>query len=188
MVIKLGAKPLADFTSPLEMLSDCHRRIESFLSILQSVARLGGAQLDLEHRAALEAALTYFRSSAPKHTADEEDSLFPRMRASADTDAEVAAAIAEIDALEADHERAEQMHARVDELGCSWMASGTLVPDLAAELASLLDELAATYGRHIALEDERIFPLAGRTLPADQLQQVGREMAGRRGHDVPPGA
>ena len=33
-----------------------------------------------ETRVALESALRYFREAAPKHTADEEESLFPRLR------------------------------------------------------------------------------------------------------------
>jgi hypothetical protein len=33
-----------------------------------------------ETRAALETALRYFREAAPKHTADEEESRFPRLR------------------------------------------------------------------------------------------------------------
>ena len=38
-----------------------------------------------------------------------------------------------------------------------------------------------TYARHIAIEDNEVFPLAGRVLSQDQLAQVGREMAQRRG-------
>jgi hypothetical protein len=36
--------------------------------------------LNEEQRGAFEAALRYFREAAPKHTADEEESLFPRLR------------------------------------------------------------------------------------------------------------
>ena len=55
-------------------------------------------------------ALRYFREAAPKHTADEELSLFPRMRACGG--AEVEAALDRVAELEADHKRADQLHAK----------------------------------------------------------------------------
>ena len=54
-------------------MSDCHRRIERFLTVLVRVAERGS--LEGEARGAFEAALRYFRDAAPKHTADEEESL-----------------------------------------------------------------------------------------------------------------
>jgi hemerythrin-like domain-containing protein len=50
-------------------------------------------------------------------------------------------------------------------------------------LAALLGDLRETYRRHIALEDDEIFPLAGRALSADEIARVGHEMAVRRGLD-----
>src|SRR5579872_776949 len=81
MPITIGAKQESDFTDPIGMLGDCHRRIERFLSVLQKLAseRQGGA-LNGQEQNALAASLRYFREAAPKHTADEEESLFPRMR------------------------------------------------------------------------------------------------------------
>jgi hemerythrin-like domain-containing protein len=37
------------------------------------------------------------------------------------------------------------------------------------------------YTRHIALEDSELFPMAARMLNPQQLQEVGQEMAQRRG-------
>ena len=78
MPIVIGAKRESDFTGPLGMLSDCHRRIEMFLNVLVQGCRTraGGGVLNEEHRGPLETALRYFREAAPKHTADEEESLF----------------------------------------------------------------------------------------------------------------
>lgn len=39
MPITIGAKPAGDFSNPIELLSDCHRRIERFLGVLATVAR-----------------------------------------------------------------------------------------------------------------------------------------------------
>jgi hemerythrin-like domain-containing protein len=81
MPIVIGAKPESNFTNPIGLLTDCHRRIERFLSVLLQVSTTArGGELTLEQRTALETALRYFHDAAPKHTADEEQSLFPRLR------------------------------------------------------------------------------------------------------------
>src|SRR5688572_25428781 len=81
MPIQIGQKPSPTFHQPLELLSDCHRRVENFLGTLIIVAEQArGAELNPHQREGLETALRYFREAAPKHTADEEESLFARMR------------------------------------------------------------------------------------------------------------
>ena len=53
MPIVIGAKRESDFTGPLGMLSDCHRRIEMFLNVLVQVAEhVRGGVLNEEHRGA----------------------------------------------------------------------------------------------------------------------------------------
>src|ERR1700761_783023 len=83
MAIQIGAKPDSGFDDPIGMLKDCHRRIESFLGILCVVVeREQGRTLRDEERVAVQAALQYFRTGGKRHTADEEESLFPRLRKS----------------------------------------------------------------------------------------------------------
>jgi hemerythrin HHE cation binding domain-containing protein len=85
MLLKIGHQPDHDFREPLGLLSDCHRRIEHFLAALTAIAsQVQGAELTDAQRAQLDGAATYFATAAPRHTADEEDSLFPRLRASRD--------------------------------------------------------------------------------------------------------
>ena len=79
MPVQIGAKA-HNFSDPTGLLSDCHRRIEMFLRSLEGVAFVIDRPLTEEARAALKSALRYFREAAPKHTADEEESLFPRLR------------------------------------------------------------------------------------------------------------
>ena len=179
MPVQLGTKGQPDFTQPVELMMDCHRRIEKFLQILLRVVdETQGHALDRQHREALETALNYFRSASPRHNEDEEDSLFPRMRRSSDP--EVRAAMAKLDALEADHRVAERHHARVDELGKRWLAADALDSEATAEMKRLLTELGETYREHIRVEDEEVFPLASRVLSAEELGQVGQEMQKRR--------
>jgi hypothetical protein len=81
MPITIGSKPAADFSNPIELLSDCHRRIKRFLAVLVSVARQAHDEpMTEKQREEWLRALDYFRNAAPRHTADEEESLFPRLR------------------------------------------------------------------------------------------------------------
>ena len=179
MPVVIGGRA-ASFANPLGLLTDCHRRIEMFLRALIVIAQESReGSLNAEQREALEKALTYFRDAAPKHTADEEQSLFPRMRKAGGD--EVRAALAQVDALEREHRIADELHARVDRLGQKWLASGTLAADELAQVRTSLGELKNIYDRHIAIEDEQVFPLAKKVLGAEDQKKVGEEMASRRG-------
>jgi hemerythrin-like domain-containing protein len=178
-MIHLGAKPLADFNEPIEMMKDCHRRIEHFLDVLRTVElRFGQGVLDDEGRRALLAALNYFANSAPRHTADEEQSLFPRMRHRSDADAR--AVLADIDRLEHDHVRCEACHAFVDQIVHQWLEVGQLDGVQQHRLRTVLDELAMIYAGHIHIEETRVFAIASHVLNAGQLQEIGDEMRARR--------
>ena len=113
MPIQIGESPESDFTDPIGMLGDCHRRIVRFLQILVALStRHKGEPLSDEHRTLLSRSLRYFREGAPKHTADEEESLFPRLRSLVGTDVDMV--LARIDSLEQDHEGADRSHVEVD--------------------------------------------------------------------------
>ncbi len=188
MTVQLGGKPLAGFDQPLEMLADCHRRIEHFLDVLQKVERLYAARpLDAEARRALEAALAYFANFAPRHTADEEDSLFPRMRAHPDP--EVQNVMRQLDQLEEDHRQTEIWHAEVDRLVRGWLEEGQLTEPKRRTLNQLLANLTACYQAHIRLEEEAVFTLASKVLAQQELTEIGVEMKRRRGlnDSRPPG-
>jgi hemerythrin-like domain-containing protein len=183
MPVNLGARPDSGFDDPLGLLSDCHRRVERFLGVLVAVSdRSRGRALARDEREALTTALRYFREAAPKHTQDEEDSLFPRMRAASGPHASAAhAALKKVEELERQHQDAAVWHREVDLLGERWLAQGLLSAEESERLADLLGLLRRLYQEHIAVEDNEIFPVAGRALDAAQLQEIGREMAARRG-------
>lgn len=95
-----------------------------FLGTLEEVATLIEHPLADDTRRAFESALRYFREAAPKHTADEEISVFPRLRCS--DDSEVKSALEILDSLEQEHRRVNELHARVDMLGRQWLEQGAL--------------------------------------------------------------
>jgi len=180
MPIVIGAKRESDFTDPIGMLGDCHRRIERFLNALLTVATgAKGGPLTNEQQTALATSLRYFREAAPKHTADEEESLFPRLSRLDRPDLQPL--LARIDSLQQDHECAERSHREVDRLGQLWLANGRLSPQDAEDLATLLTQLTALYRRHIAMEDTEVFPFAANALASSGRLAIGTEMAARRG-------
>jgi hemerythrin-like domain-containing protein len=180
MPVTLGSRPEHGFDQPLGLLSDCHRRIERFLEILQKVAgQAAGKPLDDQQRRAVEAALEYFRTAGPRHNADEEESLFPLLRASTDPRAQVA--LATVKALEDEHAAATAAHAQVESTYRRWIELGPPADPQFRELVKTLHDLREMYRRHIDIEDRQIFPLARETLTAEQLARVGQQMAQRRG-------
>jgi len=182
MALQIGGRVESDFTQPLGMMRDCHRRVEHFLEQLLAVAREDrGGPMDAGRRAAFDTALRYFRTGAPLHTADEEESLFPRLRGS--TSGAAARALAGMERLEHEHRHAQGVHAEVDAMGTRWLETGELSAAEADRLVDLLAGLRETYRAHIAYEDEELFPLAAAALDEIQLSQIGREMALRRGLD-----
>jgi len=182
MPVVIGGKPESTFADPIGLLGDCHRRIENFLSVLVKVAaEAQGRQMSDNQSAAWKTALRYFREAAPKHTADEEESLFPRLRCVALPEAR--ALLARMDALQEDHIRAGQAHNEVDRLGLLWIEKGNLSPEQSACLSAVLGQLSELYRNHIAIEDGEVFPLAAALISAAEREAIGSEMAMRRGLD-----
>ncbi len=176
MGIQIGAKPDSGFDDPIGMLIDCHRRIERFLQILWVVAdRAPGRALTDEEAAAVQSALHYFRVGGQRHTADEEESLFPRLRA------EFAAGnFEELGGLESDHRDANDLHAAVDTLYSAWIAAGLLSPEDEQRLRSGTEQLKHLYREHIQVEEKIVFPRAAEMLDSRTIATIGLEFHARR--------
>ncbi|MGE5644630.1 MAG: hemerythrin domain-containing protein [Acidobacteriota bacterium] len=180
MPVVIGAKPESSFADPFGLLTGCHRRIEGFLSVLvQVAAEAQGGPLTAEQRSALDTALRYFREAAPKHTADEEQSLFPRLQ-NLDSP-RVKAVLAQVDALKGQHIEADRSHAEIDQLGQLWLSDGFLPAADTVRLLELLTRLSELYKGHIALEEGQVFPAAAEELGQLDRKAIGSEMAARRG-------
>ena len=180
MAIVIGAKPESGFDDPMGLMADCHRRIERFLETLRAVAQnAAGRELSEEEGRAVGTALTYFRDAAPRHTADEEDSLFPRMRAAASCD--VISTLTQISELDADHKRAAMLHQSTDSTFNRWLRERKLAPNESQQLQADLRTLCHIYKKHIAVEESIVFPLARRILNSSAQLAMGEEMKCRRG-------
>jgi hemerythrin-like domain-containing protein len=177
MPVQIGAQAHS-FSDPTGLLSDCHRRIEMFLGTLERVATVVDRPLTEETRTALESALRYFREAAPKHTADEEESLFPRLRQIHLPDVETA--IESLEPLENDHLLAGSLHAEVEELGQRYLATESLEATDVKTFRKAVHVLVSIYKQHISIEDELVFPLAARLLSSTEKAAIADEMAARR--------
>ncbi|MGA7859021.1 MAG: hemerythrin domain-containing protein [Terracidiphilus sp.] len=175
MAIQIGAKPDSGFDDPIGMLKDCHRRIESFLGILCVVVdRVQGRGLTSEERDAVKAALEYFRTGGQRHTADEEESLFPRLRKSD------AKSLEEIERLEDDHLEANDLHRSVEQLYTVWIELGGLGPEDARLLHSQTARLKQLYSDHIQVEETIVFARAIQVLDSHTIAAIGTEFRFRR--------
>ncbi len=177
MPVQIGAKT-HNFTDPTGLLWDCHRRIEMFLESLAAVGKVMDQPPSEETARALQAALLYFRQAAPKHTADEEESLFPRLRGREEP--EVRSALSTLDRLEKDHEAVSPLHAEVERLGETYLETGSLSVSEREAFRTAVAKLQETYREHIRVEDSAVFPLAARLLSNGEKSAIAQEMAARR--------
>jgi hemerythrin-like domain-containing protein len=177
----IGQPRVPNFSDPLGLMSHCHRKIEGYLAGLATSGEilLGGRAVELAGAfQVIDAAREHFAVRGPKHTEDEEVSLFPRMREYGGHEA--GEALAALASLETEHRVAEGVHSEFDELvgwlprdGSAGVKEIYLFNELVAELADL-------YRPHIRVEDEIIFPAAARVIPSAALSIIGQEMLARR--------
>ena len=176
--IKIGVTP-ASFSDPIRLLKECHERVEMFLGVLCSLAAQNGGPLQVADAQSLGTALKYFREAAPQHTADEEDSLFPRLRSKPPS--AVRSVLSELARLEQDHRYAASLHQDVNSLGQRWLTRGQLTIDEQHGFAVSVKKLASMYRAHIRTEEDTVFPIAASVLSEKERSEVSSEMAARRG-------
>lgn len=172
---------IPDFGDPLGLLVHCHAKIEAQLGALDRATRLlraGDAAAIPAALAAVEAAQAHFAGPGVKHTADEEESLFPRLRLHVGPSE--GRLLDALDELEAQHRVADRAHADLDAVVARLAAGGAPSEVDVDELDACVEPLVALYGPHILLEDRIVFTTAARVLPPDELLAVGREMRARR--------
>jgi hemerythrin-like domain-containing protein len=171
------------FDDPLGMLRACHRRIERALDVLEWVAAVEQQEvLDADAREALRRTLQYFSTGVPRHAADEEESLFPRLRDALGENA--SAMLTVLDDLAIEHAAADAAHRELEILGEELLQAGRFCLDERREhFAELVGTLRRLYRDHIRIEDDELLPIAAGVVDPGQLERVGADMAARRGID-----
>ena len=171
----IGSSP-ADFEHPLEMLHACHDRIAAQCETLRRLAaHLPTHGSDAQAQQAASNVMRYFDGAGRHHHEDEEQDLFPRMIAAAHGQnvERVALLVSE---LQREHRDMEQMWDGIRDT-LEKIAHGESTPLAEIEV----NRFCTLYHTHIAIEKANMIPLAAMLLGEDDLSQVGRAMAARRG-------
>ena len=170
------SSPGVGLSTPLELLSACHTRVEKQCQTLERLqAHLPVHGSDLPAQEAATAVLRYFDTAARHHHEDEEQDLFPALLESmAGSDA---VCIQDLTAgLMLEHRDLEKL----------WFALRLRLRDIAQGQASAqlpADEVStftARYRAHIAREDRDLLPMAARLLGEEALQAISQAMHDRR--------
>lgn len=170
-----------DFTKPLDVLFHCHHKIAANLEALRRASdeMRGGDYEDFAPiLVTVEGVLTHFSTAGVKHTLDEEESLFPRLRNHRDS--AVTDVFDVIGQLESQHKRAASIEQSLNKFLAKMAGSerpDEKTSDLFCELSESLYDL---YRPHIQIENEFVFPAAREILSADELLAAGKEMFERR--------
>lgn len=166
----------ADFDHPVGLLYACHERVRHFAGLVPKIAaRLAQGGPDSAVREAAASVLRYFDLAAQLHHQDEEEDVFPALRAVL-SGAEDAALASAIDRIEAEHRALAASYAAVRP------ALEALAAGQAAALSRDTAEVFATlYPAHAQAEEREVFAVLEARLSAATLAQIGRNMAARRG-------
>lgn len=162
-----------DQSDAVDLLLGCHQRIRHFTAM---ALRLAAATAPREQiGAAATAVHRYYSVALPLHEADENLSVYPRLRAA------LAAAGARLEA-EANQAMLDQ-HVAIDKLVAillpQW-AGLTEHPELAPATATTAQALDAAWREHLELEERVVFPALRAHLAEGDRAAIRREMAERR--------
>jgi hemerythrin-like domain-containing protein len=178
---QIGAGQAPSFDEPLDMLEACHGRIEAQLATLEKLgAHVAAHGSDAEAVAAARAVMRYFDTAGVQHHRDEDEELFPLLRALAAKQGreEIGATLYE---LEREHEAMDALYAKLRRTLEAIEAGQRAALD-AGEVA----RFAWVYRRHIQLEATAVLPFARAALDEEQRRRLGARMAGRRKAPAPP--
>jgi hemerythrin-like domain-containing protein len=162
-----------DETDPFARLESTHRRLEQRIAeLLESLEALDDPKRSSEAIAIIEETIGFFGRGGRRHVEDEEKTLFPRIRRFE----ELGALLERLGSEHEAHQRIEdELRAIADDLG------GRMPdPEQKARLAARSRDLAALYAKHIAAEEQELFPACRRLLPPAEVEAMGAEMMARR--------
>jgi hemerythrin-like domain-containing protein len=159
---------------PLEHLLACHRRIEERLATLDTAGRHLHDRRD-EALQAISNSLAFFDVNVARHSADEEESIFPRLR-----ERLPASDLRLLNRLEDDHAAADKL---LGDLRGLFEAAqqGHIEAALQSDFIETVQNLTDLFRVHIAAEDEHLIALATSALDSESLIAIADEMKARRG-------
>lgn len=154
---------------PIDYLQAEHHRLLRVCDLLDNILRRPGED---DSRAGAKIVLDYLRLELPRHIADEEEDLFPRLMTACGADDTVTGMI---QVLKEEHAQNAILLESAERALSSLKAKPTL--DAPAQSGIVFAE---TKRRHIRWENALLLPLARARLGAEDLRDLGRGMAARR--------
>ena len=180
MISFTSGETAPSFDHPLEMLHACHGKIQQQLDTLQKLAaHLPVHGCDQQVQQAAQGILRYFDTAGQFHHQDEEENLFPTLLAlSTPEKARVKALV-------------ERLLAQHTVMFATWSDVRAVLVKLAEGIntplpEALVERLAGSYLPHIELEETELLTLSARLLSSQQIMEIGKSMAERRGAKFPP--
>ncbi len=170
---QLFAEPAASFDDPIALLMACHDRVRHYAGLVLKLAvHLPEHGADEPARQAAATILRYFDVAAPLHHQDEEEDLFPLLAARGGEDL---GQLAGASLFEEHVELAKLWQEVRSKLLLIAAGEGADLP------LALAQEFSERYPAHALLEDEQIYPHAASLLSEQEMIELGRKMAARRG-------
>jgi hemerythrin-like domain-containing protein len=162
---------LPDFDDPLGVLRTCHERMLAQCDTLGGlVTHIAHNGVDDEARSAIGNVINYFTTSAVHHHQDEEQDLFPLLNRQSLKLAEI------IHRLKQEHESLTHLW---DLLLQDLNKPAALTEN--ADFKSHIEQFCSAYREHIDYENSELLGMAQHILSHQQLEDIGRAMARRRG-------
>lgn len=160
-----------DFGDPLGLLRSCHERVLKHCDIVENLAaHLAEKGLDQEVREASAKVHRYFSVAAKHHHQDEEQDVFPRLARQSLKLADL------IHTLKQEHEQLDALWAEIAPL----LTKPASIEDIES-FQTLAGRFADAYRAHVRKENSELLDLAQHIFGSDELKQIGRAMAERRG-------
>ncbi len=168
----LDAKPAEE--DAIALLLGCHQRIRHFTGVALRLAENPQAG-ETERADAARAVLRYYTIALPLHEADENDSIYPRLRKKLPE-----GALAEA------NETMVAQHQTIDTLVAALVPQWQTIVDRPAgqnAFRSLLQQthqLQNTWTSHLQMEEEQVVPAMRQYLTLHDLEVIRNEMRARR--------
>jgi len=160
-----------DFGDPLAVLRACHDDMLAQCDALETLpAHLREHGLDADARGRIARSVQFFTTVALQHHQDEENDLFPILNRQSLKLADI------VFGLRKDH---QQLHRLWEQLLADFKTGPALAQD--DGFAGRVSEFCNAYREHIRRETRGLFGMAQHILSSQQLKDIGRAMARRRG-------
>lgn len=153
------------------MLERSHRKLEHHLLLLRQAASRVAAQSTAKgDRELIVEVLQFLERQVDRHERDEEESVFPRLPATA----AISRLVSE---LTSEHQQQRKL---VERAAVAWRSRDG-ARTRGRRLLRIADQLESAYRAHVDREDRRLLPAMREHLTRTQIRDIATEMQSRRG-------